>query len=1462
MPKKTTLPVEPAAPAKNKNKAAAAVEPPSKLPTFSLLTTAWGLGLQASKGFDQQGARPEPSDLDAVANAWRLATEPGSLAIGAIYQAAGPAAFPWQGFSSYGYDRQYYGQDEDEDEDEEGYDGDDEENEENELLGENGLRDARPGQQHLKRMPPSLLFFDILSGGMADAEVAELAKGIDALAADISQVASSKALLDGARVHGRLLATPAADGALSYPLLGLGVKAAKVSLNGLRADSLTAHSLARAGQVQGVKLDKSSEITPLSSADWVAAPKLPATDVAAAAAELSSVRRDLLARKPFDQSRGYSTIEDFGALAALDGSSMPADTELPQISKLALFAAPAQEARDIYWRKYAGGNARFALGVDPFASKNKRAAMMPQQYSRAIGSLENGPWMDLLSAGLAPEVSGLLPGQERFSKLRPDAGPMALARFGPWDKQGSDQWISWINSDAIEKLLRANGHTHSYYRHASDRTAELLGASCMLLSKLRLDGKSAEAAQFERELASAAIKTKLDFGSLGRGLAGLTGILRAENPRIGLLQWAMAALLTRQNAFASENNAFFTSQNDSLALFDPAPHAPGSPEAAAKFALQDERRAAAWAPMALAQQSWPARATILNDALNGLSASMALVRRTFVQSAISAAQETEDAWLAAHGLLAPFRQAQAAGAATPQAVAWSSLNPLAASMSSSNPAIRAAAICARPLGFRAADSDAELLSSFRAALLDRGASGDAIAALEASEPALMFIQSIVSNISSPDKALRTFGSEALAFSLHAMNAWVEQKLAPDEAALFLAAHLATDGPFGKPGRNEGRPRQDGIFPSLAKMAVSSPEEARAAQALLDGKAVEYPAMVASLVHDWAATVAQARQMGLPEAAGTSLAASRARVLGEAFPESFSIDWAAKPFSSREAWAALGVSSPRLSLALKDASSRGGLAGEWCAEVAPRLGILDAVDGNDVIAKVRDSVKARLGIADGVWRAAIKSRESLAPLSRAMVLAVPVSRYQAAIDKNAALIASEAPKISTDLAGSLAGAAPDTPYSYEAARRAEELRASASIALGLSAAAANNIALDAATAIISNVCEPFEPLGHPSIPPVKVDSAEGAAFFIAEHEAKAQRLPVIFKEAAKRFEKLRLDSAKPPKKGDAPINPANEISGEASDLSDWISGSEHGIWQTLPEKPTWGQLSRLSKAWHDEVATVAADREDRRSVARESAHARSAAAAIARREANARGAAELAADARRRPKLSAAEAFEQTHKDKLAALESAKKSDQNELRKIEQAANKFIPTERAKWATVIGRHTRDAWEAIELDSAASLTEEGREMAHCVSSYASSSRDGSCRIFSIRLNGERQCTLEVRARESFAALNPNSIFAAVQNKGRHNAPVRNAATLVFCTETVAQVQQAWVKISEDGGLKPAAKKEAQRLKESIKERTAAIKELAAAGERELLDKIVARRLGKAPATSAVAGGKADGRRSRNK
>lgn len=1409
-----------AAPQANENSAVAPA-----MPAFSLLTTGWALGLAANKAFDKKNARAEPSDIDAVSQAWRVATDPRLIALGFIQQAVSPDSYQWR-------------------------------------------RDARSGKTASDpARSQSLRAFDLLTSGLSDLDVEALSKGIQALAIDIAKIADSKALGEAAAIQSRLLASPAADGSLSYPLLGLGLKAGKAMLAGAKVDTVTAHSLTRAGDIHGAASfesngysNKSLKFTELSSADWAAAPSI---DTAAAAKEVSRIRGEISTQRPLlgNLDEKFQRLDVFGSLGVLDRPvAIAADLDLPQISKLAFFAPRRQsDARQIDWGSLTPSSDRGCniLGIDPSTPKSRRSSSLPSQYSLAASTLASGGWIDLLSAALVEERSGLPEGLERRAKLRPTAGHLSQARFGPWDQHGESRLLAWIDTEPLIKLLKTHGvdRWHLPTAQPKGKAAELLlGETMSVISSLHKEGRFDDANAVMARIASSAVRTTLNFGSLGQGLAGLTGILRSENPRIGLLQWAFSANAIKQGALKEDSRYLFALgylSPEAWLLLRPE----SDPAAVHELDLSEAaKQAAAWEKHSTAREAWPARAKDLDASIDALFSSIALVRDAFVQSAFSSAKATETAWLAQHGMADAWRQAEAAGPVTSKSVAWCKLNPLAGSMASGNPFARCAAASARPLGFRASDSEAELMESFRSALAERGASEHAIAALESDESAIAVVRDVIANIASPDPLSKQFGSSALSFCLLSLNAWAEQGLPVAQAAPFLHAHLDPSGPFGPKSAHRATERrdalrQDGILPTLAPMAVSDLEDALAAQALLDGKAAEYPAMVSSLVRDWGSTVSRSAEQGLGLAEATSLAAGRAKLLGNAFPSAFSIDWAAKPFSSSEAWAVLGVASPRFSVALLDAELRGGAVGHWSANIAPRLGILDAADGNDVIAKTRDLAKHLLGVSDGVWRMAIKSKDSLAMLAAALESA---RNFGSGVDAQWATPSGSRPppRLPSDLAAALGSKA----KSFSPDRDDEKARALSlmrTLSAGWSAAVAYNVKPETAEVILKKICKQFPSLGSPSIPSVSIRSADGAAFFLAELDAKATRLPIIFKEAAKRFEKLCSDALRPPKEGDAPIDPAGQLVGEASDLHDWLSASEHGIWQTLPEKPTWGQLARLSKAWHDESVVVAADKEDRKSAALDAASSRQAADKIANEEARARSSAELAARSQAKRSLSPSEAVEQAHLEQVAAASQALKANREALAKLEAASNQFTPSPDAKWATVIGRHARDGWEAIEIDTAAGLSTEGREMSHCVSSYASDCRNGACRIFSIRLNGERLCTVEIRSKESLAKLKPDAIFGIYQNKGRHNAVVRTASTLEFCSETLALFQQAWIKITSDGAVKPTVKKEMARLKEAISTGTAELKELKAAGERDLVDRIVARRLGAPKPPKAPAG-----------
>jgi len=74
----------------------------------------------------------------------------------------------------------------------------------------------------------------------------------------------------------------------------------------------------------------------------------------------------------------------------------------------------------------------------------------------------------------------------------------------------------------------------------------------------------------------------------------------------------------------------------------------------------------------------------------------------------------------------------------------------------------------------------------------------------------------------------------------------------------------------------------------------------------------------------------------------------------------------------------------------------------------------------------------------------------------------------------------------------------------------------------------------------------------------------------------------------------------------------------------------------------------------------------------------------------------------------------------------------------------------------GKSSKEYWEIVEITSYLELCEEGKHMAHCVSSYVHSAARGSVSIWSLKCNGIRELTVEVR----------NPTKAVVQARGRLN------------------------------------------------------------------------------------------------
>lgn len=91
-----------------------------------------------------------------------------------------------------------------------------------------------------------------------------------------------------------------------------------------------------------------------------------------------------------------------------------------------------------------------------------------------------------------------------------------------------------------------------------------------------------------------------------------------------------------------------------------------------------------------------------------------------------------------------------------------------------------------------------------------------------------------------------------------------------------------------------------------------------------------------------------------------------------------------------------------------------------------------------------------------------------------------------------------------------------------------------------------------------------------------------------------------------------------------------------------------------------------------------------------------------------------------------------------------------------------------YAPFLGMSMRDFYEIVPLDTGRKLYDEGREMKHCVASYAEDVIKGVSRIFSVRKAGTRVATFELRCGHStdYGARNDPKQWRPIQLQGPKN------------------------------------------------------------------------------------------------
>ena len=677
-----------------------------------------------------------------------------------------------------------------------------------------------------------------------------------------------------------------------------------------------------------------------------------------------------------------------------------------------------------------------------------------------------------------------------------------------------------------------------------------------------------------------------------------------------------------------------------------------------------------------------------------------------------------------HGLDQAWEQAGLSGGQSQNALAWAQNNPMGASLRSADPMARMASQCARALGLPTQQDEPALVESMRQELLERGLNEAGWALLSGADSALrdQFSAKILACAVSA-KSEKQHAARALQSACQGASAAAQAGLSAGDAALFVETLSSSARAHFSQG--------------LPAMKVSTAAGAALVEQLAQAKAKKLPQLLQAIARDWKICVEEANRRGLDASMGVDIARQRCQAFCQATTGSVTAepDWRGCEIEGRQAWEFYAAQSPDLSATLAAARAEGGLA-RWCAQLAKHFPIKKAADSNDLIGQVKACAKEALGISEGAWKLAIKSVDLQEQIGAAAKSLGEHRGIGASWPKEGMFWAKSLSDLLGEGEGGLRDGAPTR------------------MGLALNIAASQSLSASSVSAVWEALStrRESELLFSLSVPAQSVDGVEAAAFFRQEAQAKSSRLPKIFKEACKRFEKLQQDRKDAPKvQGERALSAKEALGQEVGDLVDWLKGSEHGLWQTLAAEPTWGQLSRLSKAWHDEVAAREADRVSR---------------------------------------------------------EKAKEAE----REFERRFAPFAPHSGERWSPILGAHARDGWEAVELLSQSELSEEGKAMSHCVSGYSGYCREGQLRIFSIRLNGERKCTMELRAASGsvLGAAGEQERFKITQNRGRHNASVSNAATLDFCKEVAREAGASWSKKWQETQKLIEQKKEAEREK----------------------------------------------------
>lgn len=707
------------------------------------------------------------------------------------------------------------------------------------------------------------------------------------------------------------------------------------------------------------------------------------------------------------------------------------------------------------------------------------------------------------------------------------------------------------------------------------------------------------------------------------------------------------------------------------------------------------------------------------DAIKALDA----VGKRIMDKAYELAGVKEQEWMVAQGLDKAIEDAKLLGGSkavvSAKSINWALANPgvvEGARRALDNPALALASQTARYLGVRG-DNDAELVERSRSAWQAKGLGPEGYDGASASEECLDSLSSMMaSELGEKKKDVKQDLKARMELTARALQAAFAEGSSGKQAADFAGwcvSHAAQNAFMKRWGYGEHEGQYDRLSPTMPEIEVSIESEAKRA---LDCASSRESGLVWAMRAVYRAYElgegfeVQAQQLGDRAAAKLGMTDYQKRSqagdwLGKAAlgPEKAPpLDWSKIGPATRLVDMALRAESG-LGDALQQAKLTGGAHGHFAARVAVGLGVEQARDGNELIAKVRDALREKHGLPDSGWKALAKSPEAM-------------------LDRMGKTFEEMAPS-------TLAARA-----QFLKLNKASQERGARESGFGLELLGwVGPFGLDVE---FLGMLEDWS-RGHfggqksellkQGVRAISVDSSASAGFALLEAQAKANRMPKVLKSMAERWGKLKVDEKKErPEVSEGEINAGAErkLKAEISLVDDWLRGSEDGVWQTLPAKCAWGDLMRRQATWHEDV--------------------------VARRDAG-------------------------------------------------QTSGKAVKP----WGCPLDKHVDGEWSAHYLGTADELTEEGRAMHHCVSSYSGQCKAGTSRIYSVRLNGERVSTLEFKlksgeagAYKAYEHQHPRveDVWVKSQNLGNCNRAITDPSALAFSAavgKILCEEHVNWVK-----------------------------------------------------------------------